>query len=182
MASLAIENLSWHGRRYIEPGASFLGNYHQNAVAVPPCSINARSSIDDVAPLATIHPDLDQNSLSSCAVWSQNLRPVDALAAPHQSIVLTALNQASSSVATPITCPSIDSIPPGRQSTKILKCGIAGCTSTKLFDRKWELQRHMVGHGGRNFSFTVSGCTRRGNEAFARDDKLREHMRTVHGR
>ncbi|KAK3708323.1 hypothetical protein LTR37_011588 [Vermiconidia calcicola] len=80
-----------------------------------------------------------------------------------------------------IVCTSIDSIPGGRQSSKILKCGIAGCTSDKLFDRKYELQRHMEGHQGRNYPCLEPGCPRTGDKAFARADKRNEHMTKVHG-
>lgn len=80
-----------------------------------------------------------------------------------------------------VVCPSIASIPTGRQATKILKCGIVGCTSNKLFDRKWELERHMKGHEGRKFPCLMPECPRRGDKAFARADKRNEHMRKVHG-
>lgn len=80
-----------------------------------------------------------------------------------------------------IICSSIDIIPPGRQSGKILKCGIPGCASTALFARKCDLQRHMQGHGRPKFPCMQSECSRRGNKAFARADKLREHMRKIHG-
>ena len=80
-----------------------------------------------------------------------------------------------------INCPTIADIPPGRQTAKILKCGIAGCTSTKLFDRKWELERHVKSHEGRKFPCLVAECSRRVDKAFARADKRNEHMRKVHG-
>ena len=81
-----------------------------------------------------------------------------------------------------IVCPNVDSIPPGRQASKILKCGIAGCTAAKLFDRKYELQHHMQGHAGKIYTCLEPGCPCRGDNAFARADKLGEHVRKAHGK
>ena len=99
------------------------------------------------------------------------------------SIRHTLPHNANASVPTRgiIICPTIHSIPCGRQAAKILKCGIPGCIADKLFDRKYELERHMKGHGGRHHPCTQDGCSRTGNKAFARSDKLREHMRKLHG-
>lgn len=79
-----------------------------------------------------------------------------------------------------IVCSNLDAIPPGRQRARILKCGIAGCTSTRLFDRKYELERHMKTHEEGDFACLVAGCERVAR-TFTRFDKLREHMRKVHG-
>ncbi|KAK3712026.1 hypothetical protein LTR37_009338 [Vermiconidia calcicola] len=81
-----------------------------------------------------------------------------------------------------VTCTNVAFISSGRQAAKILKCGIAGCTSDKLFDRKYELQHHMEGHGGRICPCLEPGCSRTGSKAFVRADKRNEHMRKVHGR
>ncbi|KAF2167872.1 hypothetical protein M409DRAFT_22020 [Zasmidium cellare ATCC 36951] len=78
-----------------------------------------------------------------------------------------------------IVCTAIDSIPPGRQAAKVLQCGI--CFSDKLFDRKYELERHMRTHEDGAFPCTVAGCERQGEKAFRRAEHLRNHLRKVHG-
>lgn len=80
-----------------------------------------------------------------------------------------------------IACPTIDSIPPGRQRSKVLKCGVASCTSDKLFDRHFEMKRHMETHMRGNFPCSVRGCNRGDGNPFNRPDKLGEHMRRIHG-
>ncbi|KAK4963327.1 hypothetical protein LTR10_000955 [Elasticomyces elasticus] len=77
-------------------------------------------------------------------------------------------------------CYDIDSIPTGRQTSKKLKCGIAGCTLTTLFDRKFELERHMRTHFVGDFPCSVHGCERN-LKPFTRPDKLGEHLKKVHG-
>ena len=78
-----------------------------------------------------------------------------------------------------IVCPSIASIPPGRQAARILKCGITTCTSTKLFDRKHELERHMKTHDPGEYPCTVFVCIYAVN-GFKRKEHLRNHLRKVH--
>ncbi|KAK3631388.1 hypothetical protein LTR56_016885 [Elasticomyces elasticus] len=77
-------------------------------------------------------------------------------------------------------CYDIDSIPTGRQASKNLKCGISGCTLKTLFDRKFELERHMRTHDTGNFPCPVHGCERN-TKPFTRPDKLGEHVKKVHG-
>ena len=79
-----------------------------------------------------------------------------------------------------IICPDIASIPPGVQESKILKCGIRGCTSSALFARKYELQRHMEANWKGEFPCTVLGCGRGNANPFKRAEHLRKHMRTIH--
>jgi hypothetical protein len=80
-----------------------------------------------------------------------------------------------------LVCPDINSIPPGRQPAKILKCGFHGCTSTTLFDRKYELARYMMKHQASAFPCLINGCPRKGQNGFYRKDKLMEHEHDVHG-
>ena len=61
-------------------------------------------------------------------------------------------------------------------------CDITGYISTKRFDRNSELKRYMLGHRGRNFACPEPGCDCRGAKAFARADKVGEHMQVVHGK
>ena len=79
-----------------------------------------------------------------------------------------------------IVCHDAESTPSGRQRDKRLKCGITGCTSTRLFDRKYELVRHMKTHKQGAYSCPVDECPR-SVRAFTRSDKLWEHMRKAHG-
>ncbi|KAK5746575.1 hypothetical protein LTR17_000591 [Elasticomyces elasticus] len=79
-----------------------------------------------------------------------------------------------------VVCHDIDSIPSGRQVSKSLKCGVAGCTLTTLFDRKFELERHMRTHDAGKFPCRVHGCDRNA-KPFTRPDKLGEHLKKVHG-
>ncbi|KAK5735656.1 hypothetical protein LTR17_008007 [Elasticomyces elasticus] len=79
-----------------------------------------------------------------------------------------------------VVCHDIDSIPSGRQASKSLKCGVAGCTLTTLFDRKFELERHMRTHDAGKFSCRVHGCDRNA-KPFTRPDKLGEHLKKVYG-
>ncbi|KAK4495673.1 hypothetical protein PRZ48_012941 [Zasmidium cellare] len=78
-----------------------------------------------------------------------------------------------------IVCPTIDSIPPGRQTAKVLQCGI--CNSDKLFDRKYDLERHMRTHTDGAFPCTVAGCDRQGQKAFKGAEHLRNHLQKMHG-
>ncbi len=80
-----------------------------------------------------------------------------------------------------IVCIDIDSIPPGRQQSKILKCGIAGYTCEALFDRRFDLERHMKTHGAGGHPCPVPGCKRDARKPFNRRDKLQEHRKKVHG-
>ncbi|KAK5167717.1 uncharacterized protein LTR77_007416 [Saxophila tyrrhenica] len=80
-----------------------------------------------------------------------------------------------------IVCNDVNAICPGRQPTKSLKCGVAGCTTDKLFDRKYELERHMKTHEVGSFLYTATGCKRDGRKPFNRRDKLQDHQRRVHG-
>ncbi|KAK3650700.1 hypothetical protein LTR56_006105 [Elasticomyces elasticus] len=79
-----------------------------------------------------------------------------------------------------IVCHNLDSIPSGRQTSKKLKCGVAGCTLTTLFDRKFELERHMRTHFVGDFPCAFHGCERN-VKPFTRPDKLGEHLKKVHG-
>ncbi|KAK5687345.1 hypothetical protein LTS10_001483 [Elasticomyces elasticus] len=79
-----------------------------------------------------------------------------------------------------IVCPDINSIPTGRQPLKNLKCGISGCTLKTLFDRRFELERHMRTHSAGDFPCAVHGCERN-VKPFTRPDKLGEHLKKVHG-
>lgn len=77
-----------------------------------------------------------------------------------------------------IICPTVASIPPGRQRAKILQCGI--CFSVDLFDRHHEMRRHMESrHMMGQFPCNVPGCNRIA-KPFTRADKLLEHKRKVH--
>jgi hypothetical protein len=78
-----------------------------------------------------------------------------------------------------MVCPTIDSVPPGRQPTSILKCGM--CNSNKLFSRKYELDRHMATHAPGQYPCLQPGCLRKGEKAFKRTEHLRGHMTKVHG-
>ncbi|KAF7186728.1 hypothetical protein HII31_11960 [Pseudocercospora fuligena] len=80
-----------------------------------------------------------------------------------------------------MVCLTADSIPPGRQPTKRLLCGHPGCTSLKLFDRKYELERHMATHLDGAFKCPVEGCPRK-DEAFKRKEHLKNHLWKLHGR
>lgn len=49
------------------------------------------------------------------------------------------------------------------------------------FARIGDLRRHHRVHGSPNYARSVSGCARRGGNAFYRRDKLLDHMRKKHG-
>lgn len=102
---------------------------------------------------------------------------------PARAPSSTTISSASAAVpaaAGIIVCPTVDSIPGGKQPAKILKCGIARCASTTLFDRKYELERHMKTHGEGAFTCPVAGCERM-FRGFPRSDKLADHKKKVHG-
>ncbi|KAK4963711.1 hypothetical protein LTR10_001342 [Elasticomyces elasticus] len=78
-----------------------------------------------------------------------------------------------------IVCVQADDAPSGRQPNKILRCGL--CMSSKLFDRRYELERHMSMHFPGQYPFMQPGCTFVGPRAFKRADKLVKHKREAHG-
>ncbi|KAK4888630.1 hypothetical protein LTR27_012474 [Elasticomyces elasticus] len=78
-----------------------------------------------------------------------------------------------------IVCYQGSHAPRGRQATKILKCGL--CMSNKLFDRRFELERHMATHFPGGYPCPLLDCRFRGAKAFKRADKLRDHLRITHG-
>ena len=78
-----------------------------------------------------------------------------------------------------IICLTIASIPPGRQSAKTLQCGI--CNADRLFDRHYEMKRHMETHFAGTYPCTAVNCKRGPTNPFTRADKLGEHARRVHG-
>ncbi|KAK5738910.1 hypothetical protein LTR17_005636 [Elasticomyces elasticus] len=78
-----------------------------------------------------------------------------------------------------IVCVQADDAPSGRQPAKILRCGL--CMSSKLFDRRYELERHMSTHFPGQYPCTQPGCTFVGSRAFKRSDKLVKHKREAHG-
>ncbi|QDS77350.1 hypothetical protein FKW77_005350 [Venturia effusa] len=62
------------------------------------------------------------------------------------------------------------------------RCPHIKCQHSKTtFERKSDLQRHLLKHGDNTFSCYAIGCTRRGVKSFHRHDKLREHVRRGHG-
>ncbi|TKA76447.1 hypothetical protein B0A55_06105 [Friedmanniomyces simplex] len=77
-----------------------------------------------------------------------------------------------------IVCHRISDIPPGRKAAKILQCGI--CMSDKLFDRRFELERHMALHWPEQHPCVQPGCAFTGARAFKRADELRKHEREAH--
>ena len=52
--------------------------------------------------------------------------------------------------------------------------------SGKLFDRKYELQRHMETHGNGQYFCSAQACPRWGAKSFYRYDKLKDHMQKAH--
>ncbi|GIZ44694.1 hypothetical protein CKM354_000788500 [Cercospora kikuchii] len=78
-----------------------------------------------------------------------------------------------------IICRDIASIPPGRQSTAILQCGI--CMDPHLYARKANLKRHMETHLPATHFCHVTGCSRGPGNGFKRIDKLHEHLNKMHG-
>ena len=92
----------------------------------------------------------------------------------------TAVSSAFVDVAGCVVCPTIESIPPGRQAGNILRCGYVGCTSKQVFERKYELQRHMETHEPGKFPCPELGCCRSGRRAFTRREHLRNHISKLH--
>ncbi|KAK3623157.1 hypothetical protein LTR56_021739 [Elasticomyces elasticus] len=78
-----------------------------------------------------------------------------------------------------IICNQPSDAPPGRQPAKILQCGT--CMSTTLFDRRYELERHMATHNDGNHPCLHSECPYTGARAFKRTEHLRNHRRRIHG-
>ena len=66
------------------------------------------------------------------------------------------------------------------QDATPLVCTYLGCSRTKPFARKGELDRHMKSHGPPEFDCPVPGCKRQGDKGFSRKDKLRDHVRRGH--
>ncbi|KAK5731401.1 hypothetical protein LTR15_001341 [Elasticomyces elasticus] len=89
---------------------------------------------------------------------------------------------ASSTAAAPTTivvCHRPTDIPTGRQPARILQCGI--CMTDTLFDRRYELERHMATHVDGNHPCLHHGCPYIGARAFKRTEHLRNHRRRIHG-
>ena len=59
-----------------------------------------------------------------------------------------------------------------------LACTHPGCTATSA--RLRDLQRHMKKHSPPQHDCPVNGCDRKGDNAFPRKDKLRDHLRQKH--
>lgn len=59
-------------------------------------------------------------------------------------------------------------------------CIHPGCSRTKPFTRKGDLDRHMKSHSPPEFGCPIHGCKRQGDDGFPRKDKLRDHMRQKH--
>ncbi|KAK5711457.1 hypothetical protein LTR17_018393 [Elasticomyces elasticus] len=78
-----------------------------------------------------------------------------------------------------VVCVQADDAPSGKQPAKILRCGL--CMSSKLFDRRYELERHMSIHFPGQYPCMQPGCTFFGPRAFKRADKLVKHKREAHG-
>lgn len=75
--------------------------------------------------------------------------------------------------------------PDGIHGHGLLRCSHSGCTYEGVFSRQWELQRHIMTKHTREKPFwcPVVGCIKgRGAPAFARPDKLTQHIRQVHCR
>ncbi|KAK4540998.1 hypothetical protein LTR36_008367 [Oleoguttula mirabilis] len=120
-------------------------------------------------------------NVANDAHWLTNAMALDDLVVPaSQDAETTRPHHPVTDPAAVVICSEPSAIPAGRQRAKLLKCGIAGCTYTKLFDRKYELERHMKTYGDGAFACYVVGCERM-IKAFTRLDKLREHVRKVHG-
>jgi hypothetical protein len=60
-----------------------------------------------------------------------------------------------------------------------LQCSFPGCATT--VSRSFDLSRHMKKHSPPEYPCSVSGCDRKGNRAFYRLDKLRDHQHKQHG-
>ncbi|CAK1364984.1 unnamed protein product [Cercospora beticola] len=79
----------------------------------------------------------------------------------------------------PVVCHSIASVPPGRQPSAILQCGM--CMDPHLYARKADLKRHMETHFPATHFCHVNGCNRGPGKGFTRVDKLHEHLKKIHG-
>jgi hypothetical protein len=64
-------------------------------------------------------------------------------------------------------------------STNAYTCSYAGCG--KMFTRPGDLARHTQQHGVPQHPCLIHRCNRRGDNAFYRADKLRDHQRRKHG-
>ncbi|KAK3635592.1 hypothetical protein LTR56_014632 [Elasticomyces elasticus] len=91
---------------------------------------------------------------------------------PAPSSTATALN-------TIIVCYQASDAPQGRQPAKMLQCGT--CMSPTLFDRRYELERHMSTHLDGKYPCLHPGCPYTGARAFKRTEHLRNHRRRIHG-
>ncbi|KAK5738909.1 hypothetical protein LTR17_005635 [Elasticomyces elasticus] len=78
-----------------------------------------------------------------------------------------------------IVCHRATDAPTGRQVARILQCGI--CMSPRLFDRRYELERHMATHLDGKHPCLHPGCPYTGARAFKRTEHLRNHRRRIHG-
>ncbi|KAK5731400.1 hypothetical protein LTR15_001340 [Elasticomyces elasticus] len=77
-----------------------------------------------------------------------------------------------------VVCYQASDAPPGRKPES-LRCGL--CMSSKLFDRRYELERHMATQVPGQYPCMRPGCTFIGPQAFKRPDKLVKHRREAHG-
>ncbi|KAK4888632.1 hypothetical protein LTR27_012476 [Elasticomyces elasticus] len=78
-----------------------------------------------------------------------------------------------------IVCHQPTDAPIGKTPTKVLQCGI--CMSNTLFDRRYELERHMATHVDGKHPCLQPGCPHTGARAFKRTEHLRNHRRRIHG-
>jgi hypothetical protein len=79
----------------------------------------------------------------------------------------------------PIPFSSITTATSGTSTqTNRFACDHSGCTAT--FARAGDLARHSKKHGIPEYPCLVNNCDRKGNKAFYRPDKLRDHQRMKH--
>lgn len=80
-----------------------------------------------------------------------------------------------------ILCVDPGSVP--QQSTlksRKMMCGMDGCTSRKQFDNPQNIKRHMKKHQDPTLDCPAPGCDRKGENGFARRDKLNDHFDKIH--
>jgi hypothetical protein len=79
----------------------------------------------------------------------------------------------------PIPFSSITTAPSGANAqTNRFVCDHSGCTAT--FARAGDFARHSKKHGIPEYPCIVNNCDRKGDKAFYRPDKLRDHQRMKH--
>ncbi|KAK5698627.1 hypothetical protein LTR97_006273 [Elasticomyces elasticus] len=131
----------------------------------------------------TVHAhNLDVNNRPSHAQFADGFQTENGWVADHGPDAQLVNNVASHNAAPVLghitVCYRPSDAPLG-STPESLQCGI--CMSNKLFNRRFELERHMTTHFPGQYPCMQLGCAFTGARAFRRSDKLVKHKREAHG-